>query len=190
MNEWLSFVVFPAVGAAIGAFTNQVAIRMLFRPYVPLVVGGVRLPFTPGVIPAQRRKISATIARTFEANLFSGEDLRALLTGERVRAIVEEKVDGFLSQLGFFASMLSGFKPAIVNKTLEAIEAVGSDALLDGGALDIAAKIEERINQMDIARLEELIIEVTHKQLRHITLFGGVLGAVIGLVQAVISLML
>ena len=44
----------PLIGAAIGALTNQVAIRMLFRPYAPVRVFGRRLWFTPGVIPSRQ----------------------------------------------------------------------------------------------------------------------------------------
>ena len=39
-----NFLLFPVVGAAIGALTNQIAIKMLFRPYREIRVGGVRLP--------------------------------------------------------------------------------------------------------------------------------------------------
>ena len=43
---------------------------------------------------------------------------------------------------------------------------------------------------MDIAHLEELILGFSRRQFRHITFFGGVLGALIGLVQAALNLTL
>ena len=38
----------PIAGGVIGYFTNDVAIKMLFRPYRPIYLGKRRLPFTPG----------------------------------------------------------------------------------------------------------------------------------------------
>ena len=186
--EWLNFVVFPLVGAAIGAVTNQIAIKMLFRPYKPIMLGHWRLPFTPGVIPLQRATIARNIAETFESNLFSGNDIHALITGEKARQALSEKVDEFLHSLGPLAAMVTRFKPKVVAKILEGIEEIATKAIADGGDLNIAQRIEVRINAMDIAQLEELVLGFSRKQFRHITFFGGVLGALIGLVQAVLSI--
>ena len=42
----------PLAGALIGYFTNYLAIRMLFRPLKPWHFLGLKLPLTPGIIPA------------------------------------------------------------------------------------------------------------------------------------------
>ncbi|MDP7742500.1 MAG: DUF445 family protein, partial [Lentisphaeria bacterium] len=44
----MTFILFPIVGAIIGALTNQIAIKMLFRPYRPIMIGSLTLPLTPG----------------------------------------------------------------------------------------------------------------------------------------------
>ncbi|MCK4514025.1 MAG: DUF445 family protein, partial [Spirochaetaceae bacterium] len=54
MMRLLPYVLPPALGAVIGYVTNYVAIRMLFRPLTERRVFGVRVPFTPGIIPRQR----------------------------------------------------------------------------------------------------------------------------------------
>jgi uncharacterized membrane protein YheB (UPF0754 family) len=186
-----SLLLFPVIGALIGALTNQIAIRMLFRPYRPVRLFGVRVPFTPGVIPARRVAIAHSIAAAVEQNLIGGREIHELITGEHVRGLVETKVDGFFARLGPLAGALSGrFRPAIVTQVMEAIEEVASQALAPGGDLDIAERIEARINDMDLAKLEALIVDVTRRQLRYITLFGGVIGALIGTLQAVLSLWL
>jgi uncharacterized membrane protein YheB (UPF0754 family) len=185
-----NFVLFPLVGAAIGALTNQIAIKMLFRPYREVRVGGVRLPFTPGVIPSQRGQIAHNIATTFEAQLLGGDEIHQALTGERARGIVDAKVQEMLDQFGPMASMVQSMKPMIVQKILEGVEDMALDLVGEGGELDIAQRLEDKINAMDIAVLEELILGFSRKQFRHITFFGGVLGAVIGLVQAALSLAL
>jgi uncharacterized membrane protein YheB (UPF0754 family) len=186
----LNFVLFPIVGAVIGAVTNQVAIKMLFRPYVAIYLGRWRLPFTPGVIPAQRQVIARNIAQTFEQQLLSGQEIHEFLTGERARGILEVRVDELLKGLGPLAAMAAGFRSVIVGKLLAGIEDLASEAIRPDGELDIGAKIEARINAMEIATLEELILGFSREQFRHITFFGGVLGAAIGLVQASLDLML
>ena len=42
------------VGSVIGYATNWLAIKMLFRPLREKRLLGVRLPFTPGLIPKEK----------------------------------------------------------------------------------------------------------------------------------------
>lgn len=188
--NWMPFVIFPPVGALIGALTNQIAIKMLFRPYKPWTIGSWRVPLTPGVIPQQREVIAKNMAETFEANLLSGQEIHSLITGERVQKALDAKVDEFMQSLGPLAMMAAPMKGEIVRKILEGIEEVATDAIQSGGDLHIAQKIEDKINAMDIQTLEELVLGFSQKQFRYITLFGGILGALIGLVQAGVSLYL
>lgn len=190
MEHHWSFVVFPLVGAVIGTVTNHLAIKMLFRPYAPVVLAGWRLPFTPGVIPSQRATIAANIAHTFETRLFSGDEIHAAITGPRARGVVERKVDEMLAQFGPMAAMVAGMKSMIVAKILGGIEAMATELIAHGGELDIGRRIEDRINAMEIAHLEELILGFSRRQFRYITFFGGVLGALIGLVQAGLGVVL
>ena len=183
----LQFLVFPIVGAVIGAVTNEIAIKMLFRPYQPVYVLGQRLPFTPGVIPSQRAIIANNIAVTFEQKLLSGEELHAVLTGPDARRAVEDKVTQMIQDLGPLGMMAKGFQPRIVDKVLAGIEDLAEEAMRPGGRFDVGCRIEDKINEMDIRDLEALVLGFSRKQFRHITFFGGVLGAAIGLVQAVLS---
>ena len=43
------------VGAIIGYFTNWLAIKMLFRPHYEKKIFGIKIPFTPGLIPKEKR---------------------------------------------------------------------------------------------------------------------------------------
>lgn len=186
-STW-TLLLLPVIGAAIGAVTNQIAIRMLFRPYAPVRVLGRRLWFTPGVIPAQRHVIAANIATTFEDQLLGGDEIHAALTGPAARRRVEAKVDELLQSLGPMALMAQGFKPVIVEKVLGGIEDMAVDLVTPGGELDIRQRVQEKIDAMDVARLEELILGFSRRQFQHITFFGGVLGFLIGGVQALLYL--
>lgn len=56
--------------------------------------------------------------------------------------------------------------------------------------MSIANMIEEKINGFDMKMIEELIFSVVKKELNAITLVGGILGFIIGLVPAAIDLFL
>jgi uncharacterized membrane protein YheB (UPF0754 family) len=186
----LQFLLFPLVGAIIGAVTNHLAIRMLFRPFRPWYVLGFQVPFTPGVIPRKRAELAAKVARTFEEHLISGRHLHELITGSRMAQLLEAKVDSFIGSLGFLAGMVKGIKPTVMKHLSQALEEVADQALAAGGPLDVGKLIEDRLNALDLERLETLILNVTKSELRHITVFGAVLGAVIGVVQACLALAL
>jgi uncharacterized membrane protein YheB (UPF0754 family) len=184
------FLLFPIIGAIIGAVTNQIAIKMLFRPYRAIRLGSWRLPFTPGLIPSQRGVIASNIADTFEAQLLSGEEIHSALTGERAREVVQGKVSEMLAGLGPMGAMAEPMKPTIVRKVLSGVEEMATEFVAEGGELDVGQRVEARINAMDIAHLEELVLGFSRTQFRHITFFGGVLGALIGLVQALLNMVL
>ena len=182
-SSYLQFIILPFVGAMIGAVTNELAIRMLFRPYKKKYLFGMSLPFTPGVIPRQQAIIAHNIAESFEKHLFSTDEIFVFLTSKKAQEIIAKKVDEIFVSLGSFASFAEGFKPQIIQKINTALEELAkSEETLE--ELDIKQKISQKIKDMDVATLEKLILGFSRKQFRHITLFGAILGFVIGLVQA------
>ncbi|NJP10330.1 MAG: DUF445 domain-containing protein [Leptolyngbyaceae cyanobacterium RU_5_1] len=80
----------PIVGGIIGYFTNDIAIRMLFRPYRAYYIGGRRVPFTPGLIPRNQERLAKRISDTIMGSLLTPAELqklaRRLLQTERVQA--------------------------------------------------------------------------------------------------------
>lgn len=80
------------VGGIIGYFTNDLAIKMLFRPYRALYVGKRKLPFTPGLIPSNQARLAQRIADTIMGSLLTPEELqnlaRRLLETERMQAAI------------------------------------------------------------------------------------------------------
>ena len=69
----ISFLTVPILGGIIALSTNWLAIRMLFRPHREVRLFGVRLPFTPGLIPKERLRISKKLAHTISTKLLSPE---------------------------------------------------------------------------------------------------------------------
>lgn len=84
--ELLSLLIIPLVGAVIGYSTNLLAITMLFRPHKEKRIFGLRLPFTPGLIPKQRWQLAQKIGETLAENVFTS---RTLIEAASNASIVE-----------------------------------------------------------------------------------------------------
>ena len=80
------------MGGIIGYFANDIAIKMLFRPYKPIYIGGRQLPFTPGLIPSNQEKLAKRISDTIMGSLLTPEELqnlaRKLLQTERLETAI------------------------------------------------------------------------------------------------------
>ena len=88
---WI-YVAPPVAGAIIGYFTNDIAIKMLFRPYKPIYFGKRQLPFTPGLIPRNQERLAKRIADTIMGSLLTPGELQTLagrlLKTERVQGAI------------------------------------------------------------------------------------------------------
>ena len=86
MMDWVWLLVFMVViGAAIGGFTNFLAIRMLFRPYRPIMIGRWQLPFTPGLIPKRHDELATQIGKLVVEHLVTPESIRKKLTRGKIQ---------------------------------------------------------------------------------------------------------
>ncbi|MFP3983438.1 MAG: DUF445 domain-containing protein [Desulfurivibrionaceae bacterium] len=92
----------PVLGAFIGYMTNYVAIRMLFRPLRPWKVLGLKLPLTPGVIPAKRKQLAANIGEMVGEHLLTSEDVSRALQNkefqEELGRLIDTKLENLLTR--------------------------------------------------------------------------------------------
>lgn len=90
----LSYIIAPLLGGVIGYITNDIAIRMLFRPHTAKYVFGIHIPFTPGIIPKEKGRIAEAVGGVISENLMNKEVLEKYLLSEdmieKVRSAVEE----------------------------------------------------------------------------------------------------
>ncbi len=112
MNIPFSFIAPPLLGAFIGYLTNKIAIRMLFRPLKPWYLLGIRVPMTPGIIPAKRGELALNIGRMVGSHLLTHKDIGAALSEERFQehivSMFRQRISEFLDQeLGSVDSLLS-----------------------------------------------------------------------------------
>ena len=97
MLEYLSG---PVVGAVIGYITNDIAIRMLFRPRQPKYILGWHVPFTPGIIPKEKNRIAGAIGTSISENLMNRDVLeRNLLSDDMIAKIRHAVRDFFDTQM-------------------------------------------------------------------------------------------
>ncbi len=100
---WL-YVAPPVVGGIIGYFTNDVALKMLFRPYKALYIGKSQLPFTPGLIPRNQERLAKNVSETIMGSLLTPAELqnlaRRLLQPERVQSAIHWLLRLSIEQIG------------------------------------------------------------------------------------------
>ncbi len=85
-------VVAPLLGGIIGYITNDLAIKMLFRPRVAVYIGKWHIPFTPGLIPKQKERIAGSLGRVISSQLLNEETLRQTLLSEKTLAVLQGKI--------------------------------------------------------------------------------------------------
>lgn len=99
----LQLLIPPVLGAFIGYITNYLAIKMLFRPFEEKRILGIKVPFTPGLIPKRREEIAYSIAKTIETHLLTPEKLHRLFEEsnykERLRVRIENVFDQMIDEI-------------------------------------------------------------------------------------------
>lgn len=97
MNTILEYLSGPALGAVIGYITNDIAIRMLFRPRKAKYIMGVHVPFTPGIIPKEKDRIAQAIGNTISENLMNKDVLEKTLLSDEMLEKVRDAVNTFFN---------------------------------------------------------------------------------------------
>ena len=93
----LIFITRPLIGAIIGYITNDIAIRMLFKPRTAIYIFGIKLPFTPGLIPKEKSRIAASIGQTISKNLMNVEVLEKTLLADETIDKIKNGINDFVN---------------------------------------------------------------------------------------------
>ena len=84
----LTYIARPLIGAVIGYITNDIAVRMLFRPRTAKYIFGCKIPFTPGLIPKEKSRIASSIGMAISKHFINKEVLeKTLLDDEMIDKI-------------------------------------------------------------------------------------------------------
>lgn len=95
----MKWIMAPLVGALIGLLTNGLAIKMLFRPFKPIFIGKFRIPFTPGLIPKERKRISQAVGQVIGRSLLDSDTLKNALCSPNMEAAFREKAGQYVKRL-------------------------------------------------------------------------------------------
>lgn len=139
----LSVLLPPLVGGIIGYITNDLAIKMLFRPYKPKYIGALRLPFTPGIVPKRLEMLAVLLGKEVEARFFNADDLEILFKSDEFSGTVAAGI----------CDMLYSRKQSLC-LTMEALEADGRTGPMIRSAKEkLCAHIVEAMTGFDYVPL-------------------------------------
>ena len=94
----LQIIAGPLIGGVIGYITNDIAVRMLFRPHKAWYIKGIHVPFTPGIIPKERGRIAKEVGRAISENLISQEVLEKNLLSDEMVGKLRSAIDRFIDR--------------------------------------------------------------------------------------------
>ncbi|HZK25771.1 MAG TPA: DUF445 family protein [Oscillospiraceae bacterium] len=192
------FIFLPLTGAVIGWITNVLAIRLLFRPQKPWRLWP--LPFTlQGLIPRRRTELAVNIGEIVARELFSLDELPAHLDlsqlQEEVKQFVREAVERWCEQkMGFLPQSVRNYCSQMLRERLADEVARQFPVLADSmfthmqQQVDVRAVVIEKVNALALTEIETLVLQVAHRELKQIEWLGAVLGFIIGIFQALLTL--
>lgn len=183
------------IGAMIGWITNFIAIKMLFRPYKEINLIFFKIQ---GLLPKRRNEIGNSIAEVVNNELVSVKDIISKISPEDIEENIGLIVDRILESR-LKEEIVKNFPMAaffLSDSMLEKIKHIIKQSILDHkeeminvfaeyleNKVNIKSIIVEKVNGFSLEKIEEIIITLAKKELKHIEYIGAVLGGIIGLVQ-------
>ena len=146
MNIEFTYLLGPLTGGIIGYFTNWLAIKMMFRPHQPKHLFGIRIPFTPGLIPKERGRIAEAVGSSISENLMNKEVLEKNLLSEDMLAKIGTEYDTFAARQKVNGETLRAFLSHFISS--QDLEKIQSDA---GG--ELAAQIHSRLAESNVGTM-------------------------------------
>ena len=146
MNIELSYLIGPASGLVIGAFTNWLAIKMMFRPHQPKYIFGMKIPFTPGLIPKERGRLAEAVGSSISENLMNREVLEKNLLSEDMLTKIEEGYDMFIAKQKINTESLRTFLSHFLSK--DDLDKIQSDT-----GRELAAQIHSRLADSNLGTM-------------------------------------
>ena len=146
----IQYFVGPLVGAVIGYITNDIAIRMLFRPHQAKYIMGIHVPFTPGIIPKEKSRIATAIGKAISDNLMNREVLEKSLLSDDMLTKIGNAIDEFVSTQSHNDETIEQFAGHYLPQ--EDIDAMRED--VTGGIVKmLTSKLEDSHLGENIARM-------------------------------------
>ena len=151
----MKYVVGAIIGAVIGYLTNWLAIKMLFRPHEEKRIFGIKVPFTPGLIPKEQKRIAASVGSAVGEYLLTEEtiinNLRSDKVQEHIRTSLKRKVNDICESKRTIGDSFSFILKDNYEKVAEFIKG------------KIVANVEKELHKPEI---QNKILEVSEEQVK------------------------
>ncbi len=206
MKFELSYIFLPFISALIGWVTNWLAIRMLFRPNLPRRVLGMTVQ---GLIPAHQHEIAGKLGELVEQELLTPQDITLALEGlhleERLASQVDKLIDEKVNSATYLIiplrkwpllrtpieMLVKELKKNIRAYIRREIPRMGNEIAREMGEnIQIKKIVQEKIEAFELSYLEEIVLDLSRRELKAIEYLGAVLGFLIGLFQMAVLLFL
>jgi uncharacterized membrane protein YheB (UPF0754 family) len=190
----MELLILPFISSFIGWITNCIAIRMLFRPLYPVNILGLKIQ---GVAPRRRDELTEGIANAVQKALVSVDDVAQVLKNVNLEdeinllldEVVKKEVKAKLVEKFPFAKkaandLLKEVRASVQSKLVDHISRLmdkTTEQLKDD--LNIKEIVMQRVASYKVETLEELIMEIAHREFRLVELYGALLGFIIGFIQ-------
>lgn len=196
MNDIFKILILASIGGIIGYITNVVAIKLIFRPIEPIRVPIINKEII-GLIPKRKSDIAMNIGEVIQEEFLSlDEILENIITDEDKQNVVEYikiKIKLMINEKMAFApsaikNLIQGYvSDAIETEIRQSIDDLSEEIIVKANKrINIQEMVENKINELDLYELEEIILKIAKKELKHIEILGLILGFMIGIVQGLI----
>ena len=186
------YLLIPLISAAIGWFTNYLAIKMLFHPKKPIKLLFFQLQ---GIFPKRKQFFAHQFGRIISQKLIKKESLKQKINNEETQVLLREEimkeaqvqVDEMLSSNMLFKLAGSQLRTQIEGSIEKMVDGMlpkmtsRIDQKIDN--LDMETMVSQKIQNFSNEQFEELLMSVIRKELMFVEFAGAVLGFLIGLLQ-------
>ena len=154
------YIIGALIGAVIGYITNWLAIKMLFRPREAKYIFGMKLPFTPGLIPKEKSRIANKVGETVGTHLLNSDSLSKALKDDKIKAkfneVAKEKINQVINSNSTLEEALKNtlgenyyaLKGNMINNITKTIlESIQEEEFKNKVKFYIVDSIKERLNK-------------------------------------------
>lgn len=186
------------IGGIIGYITNKLAIKLIFRPINPIKIPILNIEIL-GLIPKRKNEIAFKIGEIIQSEFVSVDDILKNIVKEedKEKAVnyIKEKVSTIIDEKAtlipsYIKSVIKGYIDEIIEKEVkDSIDEISDDIIKKAHErVNIQEIVEDKVNSLDLIELEEIILSIADKELKHIELLGLLLGFLIGIIQGIITI--
>lgn len=185
----------PVFGLVVGTITNWLALKMIFRPINPHYLCGIKIQ---GLFLQRQAEVSDEYARVIAKHILNAKNILAAIiagpTTEKMFAIVNTHVADAIERVAgaqkTAAKMTMGeknyanLKQDLCDRIMEFLpESLGYLEQYAEEALDVENTLRVKMAGLPPAEFEGLLHPVFEEDEWKLILMGGVLGAIIGVIQ-------